>query len=261
MRTVNLHSKEEIEHFLRKDQALRVYELGDLDDFFWEDTEWYGLKEDGVLQQVLLLYCGSDLPVLIGQANGNAAHLSELLEATRPRLPSRFYSHLSPEVIPALQEDYQVEYHGAHYKMALQDCSRLEKYDKTHPVQLSWQNVEEIEQLYIESYPQNWFDPRMLDTGFYYGIRNNNKLVSIGGVHVYSPQYKVAAVGNVATHPSYRGRGYSLGLCAHICRELLKTVDTIGLNVRSDNPGALAAYRKLGFEIAGEYAEYTLELK
>ena len=37
-----LHDKKELEHFLNKDIYLHIYSIGDLDDFFWPYTIWYG---------------------------------------------------------------------------------------------------------------------------------------------------------------------------------------------------------------------------
>jgi predicted GNAT family acetyltransferase len=83
-------------------------------------------------------------------------------------------------------------------------------------------------------------------------------LVSVAGVHVYSPRYKVGVVGNVTTHPAYRGKGLGTAVCARLCRELLKTVEHIGLNVKADNASAIASYKRLGFEVVGEYEEGLL---
>ncbi len=35
MKTVCLHAKDQIEAFLRRHTFLRLYSIGDLDDFFW----------------------------------------------------------------------------------------------------------------------------------------------------------------------------------------------------------------------------------
>ena len=108
---------------------------------------------------------------------------------------------------------------------------------------------------YSHSYPDNWYDPRMLETGYYVGIRREGKLVCAAGVHVYSSTYRVAALGNIATDPALRGQGLAQRATAQLCRALLTTVDTIGLNVKADNAAAIACSRKLGFEVAAEYEE------
>ena len=177
MNVTLLHDKDEIESFLRHNTPLHLYELGDLDEFFWPYTSWYALKEGGQVTALVLL---------------------------------------------------------------------------------SSRDLHALNSLYLISYPGNWFDPRMLETGHYYGIWRDGMLVSVAGVHVYSPRYKVGVLGNVTTHPGFRGQGLGKAVCAKLCVELLKTVDDVGLNVRADNASAITAYRHLGFEVIGEYEEGLL---
>ena len=95
----------------------------------------------------------------------------------------------------------------------------------------------------------------------YFGIRNDTMLLSIAGVHVYSKKYRVAALGNIATHPEHRGKGYGTAVTARLCRELLEHVDTIGLNVGVDNTAAIKCYKKLGFEFTAVYNEIMVVKK
>jgi hypothetical protein len=46
MRPVIIHDKETIERYLRGNEALNVYCIGDIDDFFRPFTIWYGLNVD-----------------------------------------------------------------------------------------------------------------------------------------------------------------------------------------------------------------------
>jgi predicted GNAT family acetyltransferase len=101
----------------------------------------------------------------------------------------------------------------------------------------------------------------MLETGHFYGIRRDHTLVSVAGVHVYSPLYKVGVVGNVTTHPDYRGKGLGTAVCARLCQQLLQTAEHIGLNVKADNVAAIASYKRLGFEVVGEYEEALLSTR
>ena len=54
-------------------------------------------------------------------------------------------------------------------------------------------------------------------------------------------------MGNVLTQPEYRGRGYAEATTAAVTAKLLEFCDHVVLNVRSDNPPALNAYRRLGY--------------
>jgi predicted GNAT family acetyltransferase len=118
--------------------------------------------------------------------------------------------------------------------------------------------LDDLLRLYDESYPGNWFDPHLLQTRQYFGLRVKGGLVSVAGVHVYSETYRVAAIGNVVTHPAHRNKGYARLVTARLCQSLLETVDHIGLNVRADNEAAIACYRKLGFKTVAPYGEFTV---
>jgi predicted GNAT family acetyltransferase len=68
-------------------------------------------------------------------------------------------------------------------------------------------------------------------------------------------------LGNITTHPDYRGRGYGRIVTAGVCKSLLSEIDHIGLNVKADNASAIRCYEKLGFEVIGSYGEFEVELK
>jgi predicted GNAT family acetyltransferase len=149
---------------------------------------------------------------------------------------------------------------GLHYKYALHDRECVLAVEREHARRLEGQDLDALKAFYDESYPGNWFDARMLETGQYYGIWREGKLASVAGIHVYSREYKVATIGNVTTHPIYRREGLSTAACATLCRELLKTVEHIGLNVKADNLAAITVYERLGFERIGTYEEFFCQL-
>jgi len=258
---VCVHSKDEIEAFARRNPFLHLYEIGDLDDFFWPHTTWYALQADGRIRQLVLLYTDLSMPIVLANAAEPVGSMHDLLVALLPWLPKRFYGHLSPEVVAAFTDVYRVQAHGIHLKMGLQNTSRLAKFEPSAAVKLASMDVEDVQTLFRASYPVNWFVPRMLETGFYYGLRDGSKLVSVAGVHVYSERYRVAALGNITTHPDFRGRGLGTKLVAQLCLELTRAgVERIGLNVKADNAAAIACYEKVGFEQVARYGEYTLQL-
>jgi len=258
-KAICLHDKKEIESFLRRNVYLHIYSIGDLDDFFWPYTTWYGWKEGGQIRAIALLYSGRTLPVLLALSQGKS--MQQLVQSILHLLPCGFHVHLSPVAEAALRQKYKMRSQGKHYKMALNDKSSLTNFDCSEVVQLKSKDLDEILQLYKEGYPGNWFDARMLQTKQYFGVRRENRLVSVAGIHVYSEQHKVAALGNIVTHPDFRGNGLGKSVTARLCQSLSKKVDHIGLNVKSDNEIAISMYEKLGFQIIGSYWEYTVESK
>lgn len=260
---VCLHDKNTVETFARRNPFLHIYAIGDLDDFFWPHTIWYALRESGEVRQIVLFYVdlAMRLPTILAYAEPPQSLMRDLLRALLPVLPKRFYAHLTESTVDVFTDHYRVQSHGSFHKMGLTDQSRLESADGSEAVALPAADTEELNTLYKASYPSHWFVPRMLETGFYFGIRRGGALVSVAGVHVYSQQYKVAALGNITTRPDVRGQGLATAVTARLCQELLRAgIECIGLNVRADNRGAVACYEKIGFERVADYGEYSLEL-
>jgi len=257
---VELRDRDALARFLRRRAAVHAYELGDLDDFFWPRTRWFTWQPDGRIEQVALLYDEPDPPVLLALGDAPAAGMAELLLAVAAELPGRVYAHLSPALVDALAPRLVPENEPVpHLKLGLADPGALAAHETAGAVPLSPADVGEIERLYERAYPGTWFHPRMLETGRYVGIRRDGELACVAGVHVWSPAWHVACLGNVATLPSRRGEGLATVACATLCRVLLDDgIDVISLNVRADNRAAIRAYEKLGFTHAADYVEVML---
>jgi ribosomal protein S18 acetylase RimI-like enzyme len=258
MGVVELEDKEAIAAFLRRNARAHVYELGDLDDFDWPYTRWLGWERDGQLEQLVLLYTEPAVPVLLAIAEEPLGAMEDLLRAVLDALPAALYVHATPPLLETFGERYLIEGAERHLKLALTRTAVIEAHAVPIEV-LGADDLAEIQALYREAYPGTWFVPRMLATRRYVGIRRDGRLVCVAGVHVHSPTWGVAALGNVATLPGMRGQGLARGACAALCLLIRADgIETIALNVRADNRAALAAYRRLGFEPVTEYLEASL---
>jgi len=257
MEFICLHDRTEIEKFLRQDIYQNIYALGDLDDFFWPHTTWYALKDRDEIVQVALFYSGVALPVLLLFCTESTREITRAMVSSLARLlPDRFYAHLSVDLDSAFINTFHLTSNKVHLKMALTDPARLENVDTQPVTRLGVADLPALQRLYQASYPENWFEARMLETGKYYGIQQGKELVSVAGVHVYSRRYRVAALGNIVTHPQMRQQGLCQVVTAALCQDLLTTVDHISLNVRVDNQPAISCYRKLGFTDTATYEEF-----
>lgn len=255
-----LNDKEEIKSFLEQDPFLHIYSIGDLDDFFWEFTTWYGFRNKMELEAIVMVYAGPQLPTVLA-LSGNHSVMAELLTSMQHLLPERFYAHLSPGLETVLSRTFDLESEAAHHKMALIDNEAAQSVNTSEVVHLTPDDLPALLALYDDSYPGNWFDPRMIGTNQYFGIRDGQQLISAAGIHVFSPVYKVAALGNIVTRPEYRNNGFGTRVTSALCKSLLLTDVRIGLNVQADNNVAIASYKHLGFQIVAPYNEFVIQRK
>jgi ribosomal protein S18 acetylase RimI-like enzyme len=253
-----LTDREELAARLTRDADVHLYELGDLDPFFFPACRYWAHPSEPV---TVLLYEGADTPTLLALEREPSAALAELVLCLADRLPGEVYAHLAVGLAGELTGRFRVERHGVHDKMALardaavgldaRGCRRLGPADRP-----------QVEAFYRVAYPGSWFVPRMLETGAYVGIRESDDpaapWVAVAGVHVVSAACGVAALGNVATSPEHRGKGLARRACAGVLRALDPRVARVGLNVAADNAAAIACYRGLGFARACSYEEVTL---
>jgi predicted GNAT family acetyltransferase len=91
--------------------------------------------------------------------------------------------------------------------------------------------------------------------GVYFGAFHRSRLVAAGGTHIYSRREGVGVIGNVYTHPDFRGHGLGTAVTAAVTANLLDACDIIVLNVDPANRTARHIYEQLGFHEAGRLVE------
>ncbi len=78
----------------------------------------------------------------------------------------------------------------------------------------------------------------------------------MAGVHVFSVEQSIAAIGNVYTDRDHRGKGYAGACTRTVLQEIIyQGIDLIVLNVSQDNQQALRLYQELGFMIHTPFYE------
>ncbi len=229
-----------LHQFLNRDRLFAAYAIADTDDSEFARTRWGIAFEDGAAAAVVMEYRGlSPQPLFVmGDPAGVGAILRDVI---RVRIA---YLAAKPEVVPAVRERYRVEEAAPMVRMAvdrssfrpvLGDAVRLDQGDTQH-----------LNRLY-QLGPNAYLPRDAVAAGIYYGVRRGTRLIAAAGTHVISPSYGIAAVGNVYTDREHRGQGLAKVVTGAVTAELLQTVETVVLNVRADNPPALAAYRALGY--------------
>jgi ribosomal protein S18 acetylase RimI-like enzyme len=229
-----------LRRFLETDRLLAAYALCDLEDREFARTRWGAAFDGEQLIAIVLEYSGmTPQPMFVmGRSDGIEAILAEVI---RPRAA---YIAALQESLPDVEAHYRLDSGVPMVRMWV-DRARFRPYPadvrRLLPVEIG-----ELNRLYQLGFA-SWLPSSAIAEGVYYGIRVNGKLVAAAGTHVVSPQARLAVVGNVLTHIDYRGRGYATAVTGAVTAELLRTCDQVALNVRSDNPPALQAYRRLGY--------------
>jgi GNAT superfamily N-acetyltransferase len=100
----------------------------------------------------------------------------------------------------------------------------------------------------------DFFFPSMVNDGVFYGVEEDGALVAAAGTHVLAPAEGAAAIGNVYVGRDRRGRGLGRIVTSAVLHAL-RDIETVGLNVRADNPAAIKLYEGLGFAKHCEFVE------
>ncbi len=255
------HNKERLLEHFRRDPGLFAYHIGDLDDFFFEHCQWGATYHKSTrIDECLLVYSGGAAPTVL--AFGVSERFHDLLDEALPLLPGRFYCHFFADYREALAELYEESPLGSFIKMQLAEfIVHHDQSDEAAIRRLDRPDMLTLTQLYKHAYPGNYFDPRMLETGKYFGYFVDNQIVAAAGIHVYSDEYNVAVLGNIATAIEQRGKGYATRVTSHLVSELISEKRLVALNVRADNEHAIRCYRKLGFVKTHDYEESIFSLK
>jgi predicted GNAT family acetyltransferase len=86
---------------------------------------------------------------------------------------------------------------------------------------------------------------KSLETRFWLGIKQDGKLVSIGGTRLMDFGSNINAV---ATDGHHRNRGYATSIVSALAQEIFKHCQTALIHVVKDNASAVRAYSKVGFK-------------
>lgn len=90
------------------------------------------------------------------------------------------------------------------------------------------------------------FRVRTHTLGRFLGVREDGRLIAMAGERMHVDGFH--EVSAVCTHPDYRGRGLGAGLMQAVGARMLAEGDMPFLHTYAANTGAVALYRRLGFE-------------
>jgi len=230
-----------IRSFLDRDRIYAAYALADLEDREVARSRWGIARADGEVVSLVLEYGGpSPQPLFVaGRDDGVEAILHDVIK------PSIAYVACLPASVATVETRYRLEPGPQMVRMWVDRASFVPAFDPG-VLRLAPTEAGELNRLYRLGFG-SWLPPQAIAEGVYYGIRVNGRLVAAAGTHVIGRRARIAVVGNVLTQPEFRGRRYAQATTSAVTAQLLEFCDHVVLNVRSDNPPALNAYRRLGY--------------
>ncbi len=233
--------RESLRDFLEQDRLFAAYAICDLEEREFARTRWGIAMDRGQVVSVVLEYSGlSPQPLFVmGDDEGVAAILEDVI---RPRVA--YLAGLSRS-LPAVERVYRVEAGPPMVRMWVDRATFVPAPQVATPLMPA--EIGDLNRLYDLGF-SSWLPADAIRHGVYYGIRVSGRLVAAAGTHVIGREARLGVVGNVMTHRDHRSQGFAKLTAGAVTAELLRTCDQVVLNVRSDNPPALAAYRALGFQ-------------
>lgn len=244
----------ELEQILKQDPIWSAYALADLEAEHQPYCTWLHAGKS-----LLLIYRALEPPVLFMQ--GAPQELSNLMQAVPE---GRYQLSCLPEHLNAVRDLMDPESILKMWRMAHSGSVERGPEKKLPVVKLNEAHLPDIKALFAgHGDAPDAFLPAQLPSGIFYGVFDHERLIAIAGTHVRSPRYRLAAIGNVFTHPDYRGQGLAALTTRAVVDELFaQGTETIVLNVVQSNRPAVKAYERIGFQVHCEYLEgYGIRFK
>ena len=167
-RTTEITDTEILETFFRKNTALNIYAIGDLDEFFLAYTNFYALIADAQIRQVVYIYRGSEPAVLQGICEEDEKEImKDLVSEIIPVLPEKFYSHLTPGIEDVFKEKYSLKSYGKYFKMSLlKNNFKFIPAEETEIIKrITPDEFESLNEFYDRAYTENRKDERKYEKG------------------------------------------------------------------------------------------------
>ena len=187
---------------------------------------------------------------LLGALAANTAMAFDSLAQLIQRDPVTLYFTSPPQIPTGWEVLRAVELHQMVQETEAPPSSPPNEAapDKTRPevIELSPADVPEMSVLYTATRPGRTLCPRIQKLGPFLGVREEGKLVAMGGLRLHIAGYR--EITTVATLPGHEGRGYATAIVRALIERILSRGDRPFLTVRTDNTRAVEIYRRLGFK-------------
>jgi len=242
-----------LEARLSDDRAFSAYALGHLEPELLVQSEFW--TADGPEGSAVVMHSRALGYVTV--TVGDPAGVSAILRL-HPGHRAGYLSTGSPEHLEAIASTH-----------AVADTLRMQRMSVTafgfadvpgEVRRLRGQDAARINALYAMDGGPSRYSAETIERAIYYGAMDGDRLVAVAGTHIVSPHQSIAVVGNVFTHPAYRGRGLATRVTGAVTRDLLgRGCSEAVLTVAPENTPAVAAYTRLGYRRGSAVVEARLQ--
>jgi ribosomal protein S18 acetylase RimI-like enzyme len=104
-------------------------------------------------------------------------------------------------------------------------------------IELTPADIPEMSTVYVATRTGRTLCPRIQKLGQFLGVREEGKLVAMGGLRLHLPGYR--EITTVATLPDHEGRGYATAIVRALIERIRSRGDRPFLTVRTDNTRAI----------------------
>ncbi|MCJ7425232.1 GNAT family N-acetyltransferase [Candidatus Bathyarchaeota archaeon] len=228
--------------FLENDPPSNVLILGDLYLPLFGVSDIYCALANGEIVGVCTIYHAFAIPSLTVNATTTMAK-EALIQKALTEIRSDFISLCPPEDVDLLKNHSTVLEFRPEHQMITESPTRV-KRDGIRAYRVRKKELEALDRFYIEHHAEAWV-PIQFETGPYFCVKDDNRIVSAAGVHLVAPQ--IAQLGNIVTDEAYINCGFGTVCTAALVSSLARKGRIVSLFVRIGNAPAIHMYEKLGF--------------
>ncbi|MHB8375410.1 MAG: GNAT family N-acetyltransferase [Dehalococcoidia bacterium] len=238
----SLHDRDEIRRILESRRPYAAYALGQLDPVLFRVSEWWLARGAGAARAIVLHSRGGlgNATFVMGEAGA--------LDAVLRLHPGPRHAFLTCEVhhLETVLRYFELEQRQTMIRM--QVTPQTFRPFRDEPVErLGGRDVRAVNRLYHTDGVPSFYSSRQIDDSVYFGAVRDGELVSIAGTHVISALSGIAVVGNVYTHPRFRGAHLAQATTSAVTGLLLRSCREVVLSVDPTNAPAVRAYERLGY--------------
>lgn len=245
-----------LEARLSDDRAFSAYALGHLEPELFALTEfWTADGTNGASGSATVMHSRALGYVTVTVGAPEAVHAILRLH---PGHRAGYLSTGAPEHVEVIARTHEM---AEPLTMQRMSVTAFGFADPGGPVRrLRGSDVARINALYAMDGAPSRYSAETIERAIYYGAMDGDRLVAVAGTHIVSPHQSIAVVGNVFTHPGYRGRGLATSVTGAVTRELLgRGCSEVALTVAPENTPAVAAYTRLGYRRGTPVVEARLQ--